>query len=279
MSTEKQDQQLPAISSIKMDGGGRFLPQTFEDAFRLAKMYVASKMLPNRYTTPESVVAAQQYAAELGITGIIALRQIAIINGTPALFGDLPLAIVRGKGQLEKIDEFLVTEDGTRICLKNKNLDAPFFAAVCILKRKGEEEREFVYSITDAKVAGLWDRNVWKPHPKRMIQMRTRGWGLKDVFADALSGIAQGEYDLDTTIEKVVESEVVGTKTGSAAARLNALAAVPPIVADPGPAAVVEPAKEPEVLPAEPAEVPQAEQPPEQDSFANFQASNVGAMK
>lgn len=245
-----QEQTLPAISTIKMDQGGRFLPQSFEDAFRLARMYCASGMLPKRFQTPESVVTAQQYAAELGISGITALRQIAVINGTPALFGDLPLAIVRGKGQLEKIEEFFVTKDGTRISLQNKNIGAEFYAAVCLLTRKGEAEREFVYSIDDAKVAGLWGQNVWKPHPKRMLQMRTRGWGLKDTFADALSGIAQGEYDLNTIIEDV-PNEVISTGPLGGAAKLNNLVSVPKEAApapEPAPVAVAEP----EVLPAEP---------------------------
>lgn len=264
MSTEAKTENLPAVTTIKLNGEGRFMPQSLEDTFRLARMYVASGMLPLRFKTPESVVTAQQYAAELGIQGIIALRQIAVINGSPTLFGDLPLAVVRGTGNLEKIEEYLVTKDGTRISIKNKNIDQPFFAAVCILKRKGEEEREFIYSIDDAKVAGLWGKNVWLPHPKRMIQMRTRGWGLKDVFADALSGIAQGEYDFDTTIEKVVESEVVPPTDGSS--KLNALASVK---AAPEPQPEFTEPKQVQVVPAESAPKPR------QGDFQSFNGSKV----
>lgn len=268
MSTEAKTENLPAISTIKLNSEGRFMPNSFEDSFRLARMYVASGMLPKRFTTPESVVTAQQYAAELGIQGITALRQIAVVNGTPALFGDLPLAVVRSRGHFESIDEYLVTADGTRICLENKNIDQPFFAAVCTVKRKGEKAHTVIFSEADARTAGIWGQNVWKVYPKRMIQMRARGQALKDVFPDSLSGIAQGEYDLDTTIEKVVESEVHGMPQG--AAKLNGLVkrddalAVTPI----SPVTLEQP-RTPEVLP------PETAAKGAQSDFESFQGSVV----
>ena len=59
-------------------------------------------------------------ARELGLKPLIALRQITVIKGTPSVFGDLPLAMVRASGKLEMIDEFRFDKDSKKINLKNK---------------------------------------------------------------------------------------------------------------------------------------------------------------
>ena len=55
----------------------------------------------------------------------------------------------------------------------------------------------------DAKLAGLTTRSpVWKSYPKRMLQMRARGFALRDQFADALKGLSSAEEVRDYDIKK-----------------------------------------------------------------------------
>lgn len=214
----KQTETMPAVrTEIALDQGGVFQPRTVEDLFRLAKLQLASKMLPARFNTPEMIVVANQYACELGLQPLTALRQIAVVQGTPCTFGDLPLAMVQKSGKLESIREYLIDKDQNEICHKNRNLNAEAVAAVCVVKRKGDAEiLERFFSLDDAKQAGLGGSPTWKSYPKLMMKYRARSQALKDKFPDCLNGIAIAEYDFH-----VIPSEE-SPKLADAAGDLNA---------------------------------------------------------
>ena len=64
--------------------------------------------------------------------------------------------------------------------------------ATCTIKRDvaGEiEVTERTFSKEDAEKSNLWNRNVWKSYPKRMLQHRARGFAIRDAFPDAIKGI------------------------------------------------------------------------------------------
>ena len=196
----KQTEIVPASApktQIAIGSDGVIQPATVEDAFRMARMYIASKMLPARFDTPEMVVTAMQFARELRLPGLISLRQIAVVQGTPCLFGDLPLALVQRDGHLEWIKEFCIDEKGARISWEDKNASAHAVAAVCVAKRKGDKEPvERVFSLDDARRAGLDNGPTWKKYPKVMMKYRARSQVLKDKFPDSLNGVAIAEYDM-----------------------------------------------------------------------------------
>lgn len=173
---------IPATTS------GVLVGSTFEDQFRLARAYHASGLMPKALNTPEKVLVALQLCRELGLSAMASIGKICVINGSPSIFGDLPLALVMKSGKLKDISEE-IPETGdfakctvTRIC------------GVCVIRS---------FTIDDAKRAGLWARNdVWSKYPKRMLQMRARSWALKDLFPDVLMGISIGEYDHNTVLEE-----------------------------------------------------------------------------
>ncbi len=187
---------LTKSEPIPVDDAGRFMPKSVEDSYRMAKLYLASKMLPARFNTPESIVVAMQYAIELGLSPLTGMRQIAVVQGTPCTYGDLPLALVQRSGKLESIKEYLVDKEGLEICIANGNIAQVAYAAVCWVKRKGDPEpREVFFSWDDAKSAGLGGSPTWKGYPKVMLKYRARSQALKDKFPDCLNGIAIAEYD------------------------------------------------------------------------------------
>ncbi len=53
------------------------------------------------------------------------------------------------------------------------------------------------FSIADSKRAGLADKATWRSYPKRMLQMRARGFAARDSFPDALSGMVIKEEAMD----------------------------------------------------------------------------------
>jgi hypothetical protein len=189
----QEPKAVPAKSDIVLNDSGAIVPKTADEAAKVANYYLKSKMLPARFNTVEMIVTAWQYALELGLKPLTAFRQIAVVQGTPCTFGDLPLALVQRSGKLESIREYLVDKNSNEICVKNKNLAAEAYAAVCIVKRKGDEEiLERFFSMDDAKRAGLGNSPTWKAYTPVMLKYRARSQALKDKFPDCLNGIAIG---------------------------------------------------------------------------------------
>jgi hypothetical protein len=70
--------------------------------------------------------------------------------------------------------------------------------AVCVAKRKGRTPVTAKFSVEDAKRAGLWAKQgPWSAYPKRMLQMRARGFALRDAFPDVLKGMITAEEAID----------------------------------------------------------------------------------
>jgi hypothetical protein len=126
----------------------------------------------------ESVFVAVQYGLEVGLSPISAVQNIAVVNGRPTIWGDAMLGLVRGSGLLSSISE-VTTGEG----------DAT--TAVCTVTRRDDPgETVGKFSVSDAKRAGLWGKaGPWTQYPRRMLQMRARGYALRDKFADVLKGL------------------------------------------------------------------------------------------
>jgi len=61
-----------------------------------------------------------------------------------------------------------------------------------------EIETRRTFSVKDARLAGLMNKaGPWKQYPKRMLQMRARGFAIRDAFPDALKGVITYEEASD----------------------------------------------------------------------------------
>ncbi len=177
-------------------------PENSEQAMRLAKGIATSSFCPKQYQNkPGDILVAMQMGAEVGLKPMQALQGIACINGTPTIWGDAMVALCRSHDDFESMEEFIDKTD------KN-NLEA-----VCKVKRKGEPMCVCTFSQEDARTAGLFSKGgPWKLYPKRMLQMRARGFALRDTFADALKGLKSTEEVLDYQViegEKTAKQEKV----------------------------------------------------------------------
>lgn len=179
------DNKLPAI---QMGNRGVHL-STYEDAYRFAKSVVASGLAPREFNTPEKVLIAIQYGAELGLSPMQALQSVAVINGRPCLWGDALPALVRGSGKCEWISERMEGDGDRRAAVcESKRIDSPHPHATR-------------FSVEDAKAAGLWGKaGPWKQYPNRMLQMRARGFNFRDNFADVLRGFGVVEEVQDIQV-------------------------------------------------------------------------------
>jgi hypothetical protein len=167
--------------------------QSFDDAFRFAKMVAASEFAPKDFRgKPESCLLAIQHGSEVGLSPMQSLQSIAVINGRPTIWGDAALALVQSSAVCEYVYEF-IEGDGDNM------------VATCQAKRRGYEKPTTVkFSVADAKKAGLWGKaGPWTQYPKRMLQLRARGFALRDTFPDALRGLITAEEAQDYPAEPV----------------------------------------------------------------------------
>lgn len=168
---------------------GDLTPRTLDEAIKFAEIMSKSSIVPKDYQgNSGNILVAVQWGLELGLKPLQAMQNIAVINGRPTLWGDAVLALVRGSGLMESFDEIIGDEE-----------------AICRVKRKGEKEIERSFSMEDAKRAGLAGKaGPWQQYPKRMMQMRARGFALRDAFTDVLRGMPLAEEAQDEPAMKDV---------------------------------------------------------------------------
>jgi hypothetical protein len=164
-----------------------FAPATITEAMEFSKMLADSTMVPRAYQgKPQDIMVCVQWGYEIGLAPMQALQNIAVINGKPSVYGDAAMALVQASAVCEDVQEYFEGE-GT-----------PNPIAVCVAKRRGRKEVVAKFSVEDAKRAGLWGKTgPWQAYPKRMMQMRARGFALRDAFPDVLKGLITAEEAQD----------------------------------------------------------------------------------
>jgi hypothetical protein len=164
-----------------------FAPATITEAMEFSKMLADSTMVPRAYQgKPQDIMVCVQWGYEIGLAPMQALQNIAVINGKPSVYGDAAMALVQASAVCEDVQEYFEGE-GT-----------PNPVAVCVAKRRGRKEVVAKFSVEDAKRAGLWGKTgPWQAYPKRMMQMRARGFALRDAFPDVLKGLITAEEAQD----------------------------------------------------------------------------------
>lgn len=173
--------------------------QSFDDAFRFAKMVAASEFAPKDFKgKPESCLLAIQHGSEVGLSPMQSLQSIAVINGRPTIWGDAALALVQSSPVCEYVREYTEGE--------GDNL-----TAVCEAKRRGYPAPTVAkFSMADAKRAGLAGKSgPWSQYPARMLALRARGFALRNAFADALRGLITAEEAQDYPATEPAREPVV----------------------------------------------------------------------
>ncbi len=173
--------------NLQVQNNQGFAPVTLDEAMRFSDMLAKSQMVPKAYQgKPEDVLVAIQWGRELGLAPLQALQNIACINGKPSVYGDAAMALVQASAVCDDIEEYF------------ENEGSPNPVAVCVAKRKGRSPVTVKFSVEDAKRAGLWGKQgPWSAYPKRMMQMRARGFALRDAFPDVLKGLITVEEAQD----------------------------------------------------------------------------------
>lgn len=173
------------------------VPTSFEDVQRMAKMSVAAGLFKGeRKDTAEALVGkatmALMQGLEVGLPPMQAIQQIAVINGRCVIWGDAVPALLWSRGF--KLKEWVEAR-----------------VAYCTVTRPDGEQITRQFSEADARKARLWDErptvtktwdgkaeqkpndSPWFRFPERMLQMRARGFAVRDGAPDVMRGIYMRE--------------------------------------------------------------------------------------
>jgi hypothetical protein len=184
---------LPVAPSVPAAQASRGRPsgvviKDIQDAWRFSEIAKASGLLPKSFYSSGDPVAAAfcaiQLGAEVGLSPMASIQNIAVINNKPGLYGPAQLAVVEASGLMEVFEEWIEGEGDKMV-------------AFCRVKRYGRLERLVSFSWADAVKAKLPGKaGPWSEYPKRMMQARARSFALRDTFPDVLAGLAQSVEEL-----------------------------------------------------------------------------------
>jgi len=185
---------------------------TMADAMKFGEMIANSDFAPKDFRgKPASCVLAIQAGAEIGLSPMQAMQSIAVVNGRPSIFGDAAMAVAKASPVCEHVTETIEGEGEQMV-------------ATCTAKRRGYPAPTVSrFTVADAKKAGLWGKSgPWSQYPRRMLQMRARGFALRDAFPDVLRGLVTAEEAQDyptatATAEPAKQPVVVRPKFEQAA--------------------------------------------------------------
>lgn len=189
MKNEIQKQEKPQISISNYNGSKSLMPNNIDEAYRIAQAFSKSSFIPKHFQGKEAdCFAAINLGMEVGLPPMRSLQSIAVVNGTPCIYGDAQLALVRASGLLGSFKEVY---SGS---IKEGNLKA-----TCTLTRVSDQEIvEESFEIEDAKTAKLWNKQgTWTTHPKRMLRYKARAFALRDKFADVLLGLTHSIEEME----------------------------------------------------------------------------------
>ena len=146
----------------------------FSELYRFSEFVIKAGFAPKGFESVEKVFLAIQMGKELDISPMMALQNMAVVNGRPGIFGDLCLAKVQGHPEFEdmKVDE---SQDGCTVTIK----------------RRGRSAVSGTFTMTQANGAGLTSRggdSPWKKYPDQMLFWRAFHLAAKRTFSDALKG-------------------------------------------------------------------------------------------
>lgn len=256
-------------ASIKTGGNlAAFVPQDFEQAYRLATALAngGGDMIPRHFQgNPGATFAAMAKGAELGMTPLAALSTIAVVNGRASLWGDALPALVLKAGHM--LDEEVVGEGDDMV------------ATAIVTRGDTGQKIKRTFSMKDAERAGLAKKQgPWQQYTKRMLQMRARGFAVRDGCADAMLGLSVAEEMRD-----VADSRGMRNVTPEASEGNAILASLPDAEPEPEPqgqedSAPAETATQSEVIDPPADETPETTGDPERNTPDPEQFEKLAGM-
>ena len=182
---------------------GGLVPTDLPSAYSLATRLANSGLVPAAMRgRADDILVSLLLGMESGIPPMQAIQGTAVVNGRPSFYGELAVAVVRSHSLCEELHAPQYKGEGLEMSCRLGG------------KRRGDKEPTFVeYSMKDARVAGLLDKDPWRKHPKDMLFYKCFHRLKTYLWPDVLKGIAIKEVISDEQEQKedaaVQEVEVI----------------------------------------------------------------------
>ena len=85
-----------------MDAAAEMIEKRFELEQRMAKAYITSSILPQRYKNIGDILILNEMSRNLGIPMVMLAQQLYIVHGTPQLSGQGAIALLNQSGKFDK---------------------------------------------------------------------------------------------------------------------------------------------------------------------------------
>jgi len=177
-----QVQTNPAMQPTQALDSYRFAlePTTFTDAYKLASVVAKSKLYG--IETAEDALVRLMTGRSLGLPAAVSFQHIYVVYGRPGLSARLKMSLTIRHPECEK---FLYVESDAK-------------HATYIIKRRGQPERTFTYTIEHAQLAGVVKKDsAWMTVPTRMLEARASSWASDVIFPEACMGMPTIEEAID----------------------------------------------------------------------------------
>lgn len=163
------------------------MPPEIERKLQLADLFLKSGLCPDGYRTKEAVFVALQFGEELGLAPWQAVRSIYVIKGKPSC----DVGVLRGVAETNGLLEgFRVVERTDTRCIVRA-------------RRPGDAtEHEGVFTLEDAKRAGLAGKDNWKGYASDMLFARATSRLLKVACPGVFGGLMTREEAEDAAPER-----------------------------------------------------------------------------
>ena len=180
---EEEKKEVAEITASTM------MPATFNNRYQMSKILVQSGLMPKNMDTAEKVCVALQYGFELGLSPMVSVNNISVVNGKPTLGADIMHAIVRHAKEYGGV-EWVCQDDKRAECIVHR------------INANYKEDVRGVFTMEMAQKAGLDKKDNWKNYPARMLKHRALSYALRDAFPDVLAGIySPDEIEAETAPE------------------------------------------------------------------------------
>jgi len=186
------------VKPMQLDSNSQIVVRDTSELMRMIQQFMQGQAFPKSFDTPQKCIAAWNLAASFkNYSPQRAIARMMFINGTIAIWGELPYALAEATGEVSDYQLYVVDKDYNEIKVENKNLHVDPYAAICKIKRGTKTANEFYFTVDEAEHAGLLKKSgPWQQYAKTMMMWRASHQALKFVFGDALMGaeLAESAY-------------------------------------------------------------------------------------
>lgn len=173
---------------VKRESGSSFIERLVENADTLEQIkevgmvIIKSGFCPEHFKQSQDAVGAImciEAGRKIGLSWMQSLSDIYPVKGRIGIMGTAAKAVIFSSGVLESWEEFTEGE-----------YPNPDYKHITISKRKDLPKIfRTEFSVYDAQVAGLMQKDIYKKYGKRMIAWRDIGFHASDYYQDILKGM------------------------------------------------------------------------------------------